>query len=403
VIFATYWFLTFACVVVPVYWLLWKPYARKLWLAAVCAVFHYHFAGPAGVLPIIFLGIVTFLAAYSGKRKLCFAAIALDVFALAFYKYTQLVTLHALGLLNPQWGEAAWAAAHSIMPAAAPLAISFFTFEFVHYLYDVSHGSEPIRNPLTFLVFAIFFPSLVAGPIKRYQKFLPALEEGLASPAFDRAVIGAARIGIGLVKKLVIADNLTAWINFHVPRFQEIDVSKRWIAFFAIGIRILMDFSGYSDIALGLADMLGITLPENFNWPYFATNIQDFWQRWHISLSTWIRDYVYIPLGGGRHGRGRTLLNGLLAFSLCGLWHGAQWYYVFWGLYHGIGLVIYRIYHEFFWKRIEESRPAFTAMRSVRWPLAVFGWVLTQAFVFIGWMFFFYPVKDALHYMSLML
>jgi alginate O-acetyltransferase complex protein AlgI len=402
VIFATYWFFAFALLVVPVYWLLWTPLPRKVWLALACVVFHYHFAGPAGVLPVICLGIATFLAAYSRKRAYCFLAIALNVGALSFYKYTNLLTLHALGLLNPAWGEKAWAGARTLLPAAAPLAISFFAFEFVHYLYDVSHGSEPIRNPLQFLLFAIFFPSLVAGPIKRYQTFLPALEEGLASPAAARAVTGAARIGIGLIKKLVIADNLTAWINFHVPRFHESDLFTRRMAFLAIGMRILADFSGYSDIALGLADLLGITLPENFNWPYLATNIQDFWQRWHISLSTWIRDYVYIPLGGGRRGRGRTLLNGLFAFGLCGLWHGPQWYYVFWGLYHGTGLVIYRAYHEFFWKKVEASRPALTNSAWVRWPLNGLGWLVTQTFVFVGWMFFFYPVKDALHYLSLL-
>ena len=206
-----------------------------------------------------------------------------------------------------------------------------------------------------------------------------------------------------MFKKLAIADNLTTWINFSVSRFQGLDFFTRRMVFVAIGLRILMDFSGYSDIALGLAETMGITIPENFNWPYFATNIQDFWQRWHISLSTWIRDYVYIPMGGGRHGKTRTVLNALVAFSLVGLWHGAQWSYVFWGIYHGAGLIVYRLYHDFGWKRFEAAYPAAVHQRWFRWPVGFTSWLLTQAFVFIGWMFFFYPVKDAMHYMYLML
>ena len=121
-------------------------------------------------------------------------------------------------------------------------------------------------------------------------------------------------------------------------------IVDRWLVLGAIAVRILMDFSGYSDIAIGCAKLLGITLPENFNWPYAARNIQDFWQRWHISLSSWIRDYIYIPMGGSRHGVPRRVINGLVAFALCGLWHGAAWHFVVWGLYHGVALVLCATY-----------------------------------------------------------
>jgi alginate O-acetyltransferase complex protein AlgI len=402
VIFVSYWFFAFALLVLPGYWVLWKPLPRKIWLALACVVFHYHFAGPAGVLPIILLGLMTFLCGWSGSRKACTIAIAVNVAALCLYKYTQFLTLHAVALLNPSWGQWLWDHAQGILPAAAPLAISFFAFEFVHYLYDVAHGAEPIANPLNFLLFAIFFPSLVAGPIKRFENFLPSLKAGLETHSGQRIMRGGLRIGVGMFKKLVLADNLTAWINFSVPRFQSLDRPTRWLVFLAIGMRILMDFSGYSDIALGLAEAMGITIPENFNWPYFATNIQDFWRRWHISLSTWIRDYVYIPMGGGAHGKARTVLNGLFAFSLVGLWHGAQWYYVFWGVYHGVGLMIHRLYKEFAWKPFEAAYPDTAGRAWLRWPVGAFSWLLTQTFVFVGWMFFFYPVKDALHYMYLM-
>jgi alginate O-acetyltransferase complex protein AlgI len=402
VIFATYWFLAFALIVLPGYWALWNPLPRKIWLALACVVFHYHFAGPAGVLPIIVLVTITFLCGWWGNRKACYSAIVVNIAALGFYKYTQFLTLQVVGLLNPSWGQWLLARGQEVLPAAAPLAISFFAFEFVHYLYDVGHGAKPIRNPFNFLLFAIFFPSLVAGPIKRFENFLPSLKLGLETRSGQRIMRGSIRIGIGMIKKLVIADNLTAWINFSIPRFQDLDRSTRWFVFVAIGMRILMDFSGYSDIALGLAETLGITIPENFNWPYFATNIQDFWRRWHISLSTWIRDYVYIPMGGGRHGKARTLLNGLFAFSLVGLWHGARWYYVFWGIYHGFGLMAYRLYKEFGRKRFVASYPLAPSRTWFRWPFGILSWMLTQAFVFAGWMFFFYPVKDALHYMYLM-
>jgi alginate O-acetyltransferase complex protein AlgI len=402
-IFATYWFFVFALIVLPGYWALAKPWPRKIWLALACIVFHYHFAGPAGVLPIIVLGAMTFLCGQTARRTFCYAAIGVDIAALCFYKYTEFLSLHAVALVSPSLGQWLWTHAQGALPAAAPLAISFFAFEFVHYLFDVGHGAKPIRNPLDFLLFAIFFPSLVAGPIKRFENYLPSLKEGLRTNSAQRLVWGATRIGIGMFKKLVIADNLTTWINFWVPQFQELNRPTRWFAFIAIGLRILMDFSGYTDIALGLAEMMGIAIPENFNWPYLATNIQDFWRRWHISLSTWIRDYVYIPMGGGRHGKARTVLNGLFAFSLVGLWHGAQWHYVLWGIYHGAGLVTYRVYDEFGRKRLQAAFPKAASDEWLRRPAGVASWLLTQTFVFVGWMLFFYPAKDATHYMYLML
>jgi alginate O-acetyltransferase complex protein AlgI len=306
-----------------------------------------------------------------------------------------------VGALNPACGSWLWAHAQGVLPAAPPLAISFFAFEFVHYLYDIRHGAEPIRNPLHFLLFAIFFPSLVAGPIKRFENFIPALKEGLEAHSARQIMQGFIRIGVGMFKKLVIADNLTLWINHQVPHFDEIDRSTQRLIFLGIGMRILMDFSGYSDIALGLARMMGITILENFNWPYFATNIQEFWRRWHISLSTWIRDYVYIPLGGGRHGKLRTLCNALIAFALCGLWHGAAWNYAFWGVYHGVGLVVYRVYRDLAWNRFETAFPALSSSWWFRWPHLLLSWLVTQFFVFVGWMFFFYPIKDAWHYLYL--
>jgi alginate O-acetyltransferase complex protein AlgI len=201
-------------------------------------------------------------------------------------------------------------------------------------------------------------------------------------------------VGQGFFKKLCIADNLTALIDFYQPQFASLSLASRWGIFAAIAFRILMDFSGYSDIAIGCAQLLGVRLPENFNWPYVAHSVQDFWQRWHISLSSWIRDYVYIPLGGSRHGVVRRVCNGLVAFALCGLWHGPAWHFVVWGLYHGVGLMVCATY-----RQVPGFGPAVQKIFAKE-PLSA--WLLTQAFAWFGWLVFFYPLPEALRMAGLL-
>ncbi|HUJ43414.1 MAG TPA: MBOAT family O-acyltransferase [Opitutaceae bacterium] len=388
-IFVTYWYLVFALVTVAGYWLVPRPAARLGFLAVACAVFHYHFAGPAGVMPIIVLMIFTFAAGYSRQGWACIAAMVLCVAALCFYKYSLFILGELVAPFSHPLAAVMLAGVKNVMPGAPPLGISFFTFEFVHYLYEVEHGGEPIRNPLKFLLFAIFFPSLVAGPIKRYPQYLSSLQEGAQRFSRDDFAYGCWRIGIGFGKKVGIADNLTYFIDRLQPQFAALGLAARWGVFAAIAFRILMDFSGYSDIAIGFARLLGVRLPENFNWPYVARSVQDFWQRWHISLSYWIRDYVYIPLGGSRHGVPRRVFNGLVAFSLCGLWHGPAWHFVIWGLYHGVALVICATYRRL---------PGFGSRcaQVFAWQPWV-PWLLTQTHAWFGWLLFFYPVPEALH------
>jgi alginate O-acetyltransferase complex protein AlgI len=386
-IFTTYWFVAFAVCVVPVYWLIPNAKVRLFFLAAACAVFHTHFAGPAGVLPILVLMGVTYVAGLTRLKTICGIAMAVCVLALCFYKYS----LFLIGSLIEPWNEA-WAmsvtsSVTELMPSVPPLGVSFFVFEFVHYLYDVRKGGAPIRNPLKFVLFSIFFPSLVAGPIKRYEQFIPALEEGSKKIVWQNFSEGFQRIGLGFLKKVVIADNLTAYIEHNHSQFSSMGIFGKWVIVAAIAFRILMDFSGYSDIAIGFARLLGVRLPENFNWPYAARNVQDFWQRWHISLSSWIRDYIYIPLGGSRHGVARKVLNGMIAFGLCGLWHGPAWNFVVWGLYHGVGLGLCATYRQVpvlgnTLDRIFTKEPAAA-------------WILTQVFVWVGWLLFFYPLPEA--------
>lgn len=385
-IFTQYWFIEFAALVVPAYLLLRRPMLRYLFLLAACAVFHYHFAGPAGVLPIIVLGITVYFLARTGDPRACAAGIGLCAAALAFYKYPEFFCTEVVGLFNKRWSAGMLDFYHAHNPGV-PLGISFFTFEFVHYLYEVRHKRPAISNPLDFAIFTIFFPSLVAGPIKRYEDFLASLKRGIREVNSDDIAAGLLRIATGYFKKTCIADNITTCIKEYDPRFFELPVLNRWVFFFGLALRILMDFSGYSDIAIGFARLFGIRLPENFNWPYLAKNLQDFWQRWHISLSTWIRDYIYIPLGGGRVAVPRRILNAMIAFALCGLWHGAAWHYVLWGLYHGAGLAININY-----------RKAGAPGRWLGWLFSRvpgLGRAVTLMFVCAGWLLFFYPADQA--------
>jgi alginate O-acetyltransferase complex protein AlgI len=386
-IFTSYWFVLFALIAVPVYWLLPRAGLRLWFLAAACLVFHGHFAGAAGMAPIVVLMVIAYAAGLSRRGWACVAGMVACVLMLCFYKYVIFLCGALIGPWNPALAAKLAEGAQGIMPAAPPLGVSFFAFEFVHYLYEVRRGGDPIRNPLKFLLFSIFFPSLVAGPIKRYAQFIPAIEAGAQRVTLDDVAQGLARIGLGYAKKVLVADNLTLYININQPQFDSLGLFGRWLVVGAIAFRILCDFSGYSDMAIGFARMLGVKLPENFNWPYLARNLQDFWQRWHISLSSWIRDYVYIPLGGNRHGAGRKILNGLIAFGLCGLWHGPAWNFVLWGLYHGVGLAVCANY-----EKIPVAGPAVMKIIAKE-PQA--GLLLTQLFVWVGWLLFFYPVAEA--------
>lgn len=387
-IFTTHWYLLFAAMAVIVFRLLPRAQWRLWWLAVACAVFHTHFAGPAGVLPIIVLMLVTFFAARTRSRLWCVVGMVVCIAALAFYKYAMFFIGAAVAPWSASLAASLTNGARAMMPGAPPLAVSFFVFEFVHYLFEVRRGGEPINSPLKFLLFSIFFPSLVAGPIKRYTQFLPSLEAAAATRASAEDYSeGLRRVALGFLKKVVIADNLTLYIEAAQPQFATSGLSTRWEIVVCIALRILLDFSGYSDIAIGCARLLGIRLPENFNWPYAARSLQDFWQRWHISLSSWIRDYVYIPLGGSRHGPVRRVFNGMLAFALCGLWHGPAWNFVVWGLWHGVGLAIGAVY-----ARVPVVGRGLAQIFD-REPLA--GWVVTQIYVCVGWLVFFYPVAVA--------
>ena len=260
-----------------------------------------------------------------------------------------------------------------------PLGISFFTFEFIHYLIDQYLGKVTHRaSLLDFSLFAFFFPSLVSGPVKRFQLFQQQTEE------VDKFQVGylyegMRRIILGVAKKLIVADTAELLTYPLIIPASYHGRAIYFVAMYAYGVKIYYDFSGYTDIAIGCAQLLGYRLPENFNRPYRQPNIQQFWGSWHMSLSSWIRDYLYIPLGGNRVSRPRMLVNLILVMAICGLWHGANWNFLVWGLYNGLGLAGYQVF-----RRMCKPLPD---TRLVRW----FSTALSIQFVCFGWVLFAVP------------
>ena len=379
-IFNTAWFLLFFLAFYALLWLVPSPGLRFAFVLAASAVFHYHYAGAAGVRPIIVMAILTFGAGLllerlpdgRARRLVFFTALLVPVGGLVFYKYRGLIASTFVSLRGGP--------AYSGVSPALPLAISFFTFEFVHYLTDVRKGSSPGKSPFKFAFFCISS----VDRLRAHQTLpTPFLAQRAADPAAQRrAALPAGLVLLGFFKKLVVADNAAiaiAAIEGH-PGQTRASVAT---LLFLLSIRILFDFSGYSDIAIGLGRLIGLELPQNFRYPYAAGSISEFWQRWHISLSSWIRDYVYIPLGGGRRSLPRKAMNLSITMFLCGLWHGPAWHYGFWGLYRGAGLAIHGVWQQ------SARRARFAETRASRW----LGMVLTDLFVAFGWLLFFYPLQ----------
>ena len=270
-------------------------------------------------------------------RKAALAlAIAANLALLGWFKYAGFLTT-SINLLP--------GVSIPVPEIALPLGISFYTFQAMSYVIDVYRGQvEPARTPLDFGCYLTMFPQLVAGPIVRYADI--AAQVRSRSIDADRVGSGMRRFLAGLAKKAILANTFAefadaAWAM--ADKGLKLPCALAWLALVAYALQIYYDFSGYSDMAIGIGRMLGFDFPENFLHPYAATSVRDFWRRWHVSLSTWFRDYLYIPLGGNRHGLARTCLNGLVVFALCGLWHGAGVMFLLWGLWHGLFLTLERL------------------------------------------------------------
>jgi len=280
------------------------------------------------------------LEAWRGKpvtRPLLALGVMTDLGLLAWFKYAGFFARAADGL--------AGLVGAPLLPVPAvllPLGISFFTFHKISYKVDVYRGTAAVRkNPLDLLLYILFFPQLIAGPIVRYHDIADELVE--RHPRLADVAEGVRRFGVGLAKKMLVANTVAAVADtVFALEPSRLSTGAAWLGIVCYTLEIYFDFSGYSDMAIGLARMFGFRFLENFDYPYTARSITEFWRRWHLSLSRWFRDYLYLPLGGNRRGAFRTYLNLAVVFLLCGLWHGASWTFVVWGAYHGALLILER-------------------------------------------------------------
>lgn len=305
----------------------------------------------------------------SGRNKkvlLAFGVLA-NLLPLFVFKYFHF-TVEALAPIFVFAGSEPWQTGSIHLPAG----ISFFTFQAISYLVDIYRRVVPAEQQiLNCGLYIAMFPQLIAGPIVRYHDIARQLvQRTVTTRGF---ALGAERFVFGIAKKVLLADPLGAKADqiFNLP-LQELSTGNAWLGAICFSLQIYYDFSGYSDMAIGLGKMFGFTLPENFRYPYVSRSMREFWRRWHISLSTWLRDYLYIPLGGSRKGGARTLTNLLIVFLLCGLWHGANWTFVVWGLWHGLFLVLERLVP------LQQN----SALRQG------LGWLYTTVVVIIGWVIF---------------
>ncbi|MDO4439278.1 MAG: MBOAT family O-acyltransferase [Eubacteriales bacterium] len=260
-----------------------------------------------------------------------------------------------------------------LLGLALPIGISFYTFQTMSYTIDVYRGDAPVQNDIiAFGAYVSMFPQLIAGPIVRYKDIAAELNQ--RNESFERFYIGIRRFVIGLGKKVLLA-NLTGalWTEIRGIAPDERSILMVWVGIIAFSFQIYFDFSGYSDMAVGMGHMLGFTFPENFNYPYISKSITEFWRRWHISLGTWFKEYVYIPLGGNKKGKAKHLRNILIVWLLTGIWHGASFNFLFWGLYFGILLLI----EKFLLKNILDKLPTFVC-HIYACVLVMLGWVLFE-------------------------
>jgi alginate O-acetyltransferase complex protein AlgI len=309
------------------------------------SVFFYAFAQPEFVFVVAACCLFDWLLGRTMQawptesvRRLCLiAGITSNLGILVSVKYANFAAANLNVILAP------YGVAFGQLAIALPIGISFIVFEKISYIVDVYRGvSRPTRSPIDYFLFVFLFPKLTAGPIIKYHDIAAQLSQPRSSAAGRTE--GLARFVVGLAKKVLIADTMAEPVNaiFALPT-AELTFVTAWLGALCFSIQIFFDFSGYSDMAIGLAKVFGFELQENFNQPYRARNFGEFWRRWHISLSTWIRDYLYVPLGGSRGSTGRTYLNLLTCFLASGIWHGASWTFVAWGLYHGAFIVLHRL------------------------------------------------------------
>ncbi|MDB5070608.1 MAG: rane bound O-acyl transferase family protein [Candidatus Eremiobacteraeota bacterium] len=361
--------------VLAVYFLAPGPRLKNVWLVVASVVF-YAWGGAKYVPLVLGSALVNYAFGLAlsrlpderarDRRLVLTAAIAFDLGVLAWFKYAGFLGDNLAFITGERIGRSV-----ALSQIYLPLGISFFTFHAISYVVDVyRRTSEARKNPLEVVLYFVFFPQLIAGPIIRYKDVAAQLSRRVVTA--EGFAWGVRRFVAGLGKKVLIANTLGACVD-HVFATPAAEISRplAWFALGAYTLQIYFDFSGYSDMAIGMARMFGFRFLENFDFPYVSRSIREFWQRWHISLSRWFRDYLYVPLGGNRVSPWRVYANLAIVFFLCGLWHGAKWTFVVWGLIHGLFLVLERV----------------GAMRRIT-SLPVVRHVYVLAVVMFAWVFF---------------
>ena len=365
--------------------------ARNFWLAVASIVF-YAYGEPAYIILMLASVAVNYLFAVwiakelkrgreKGKKAALIVAVTVNLAVLAFFKYVPWLTT----LVN-----SALSIAIPVPNVSLPVGISFYTFQILSYVIDVSRGKTEVqRNFFNLLLYIAFFPQLIAGPIVTYDSIREQIDHRVVT--VQGTALGVRRFLYGLSKKVLIS-NTAAVLADAAFGASSPSSALAWVGAFAYCLQIYFDFSGYSDMAIGLASIFGFRLNENFNYPYYALTIRDFWKRWHISLSSWFQEYVYIPLGGSKCSKARAAFNRYMIFFLSGLWHGANFTYIVWGLWHGTLMMIERALPV---KKWEEKRALRPLLRIVTLLCVCFGFVvfrapnITAAFSYFGAMFSF--------------
>jgi len=297
------------------------------------------------------------------RKSILTVGVIANLGLLGYFKYTDFL------IENINY---AFSADVAMLDLALPLAISFFTFQQIAYLVDSYRRETKEYDFLNYAVFVTFFPQLIAGPIVHHKEMMPQFANIKTKVINYRNIaLGLFIFSIGLFKKVVIADTFSVWANAGFDTATTLNLFEAWATSLSYTFQLYFDFSGYTDMAIGLALLFNIRLPVNFNSPYKATNIQDFWRRWHITLSRFLKDYIYIPLGGNRKGSFRTYNNLMATFVLGGIWHGAGWTFVFWGVLHGLALVVHRLWSQY-------------GIKLWTW----LAWFITFNFINIAWVFF---------------
>ena len=342
-----------------------KEYSNYLLLVA--SLLFYAWGEPKYILLMLFCIVLNWLfglivdKAKKGRPVLLSACVISNLLLLGYFKYFNFIVNTINGLFNAQL--------LSTREIVLPIGISFFTFQALSYVIDLYRVDCKLqKNVLNLALYISFFPQLIAGPIVRYSDIDKQIENRTIT--LEGFSFGLRRFLYGLGKKIIISNCMAelADMVWGIP-FEELTTVNAWIGALAYSLQIYYDFSGYSDMAIGLGSMFGFKFLENFKHPYLSRSIQEFWQRWHISLGTWFREYVYIPLGGNRKGTARTYINLIIVFFLTGMWHGASWAFVFWGLYHGFFQIIERLGLKKFLKKHAVISSVYCLL------VVVFGWV----------------------------